>query len=104
MRNRAAASRVRGGPRSRGFSDQQCGIAKASDQRLGLSINAIRRCIGDYLTGEVAQFVSAVERMKAASFELVRASHSATDTLSGEVRFAATEGLEGQRQHLDRRQ
>jgi hypothetical protein len=34
----------------------------------------------------------------------VRASRSATDTLSGEVRLAATESLEGRRQPLGHRQ
>jgi len=48
------------GLRSRGFSVQHCGIAEAPAERLGLSINAIRR------------------RMEAASFEPARASRSAT--------------------------
>jgi hypothetical protein len=90
-------SRARGGPRSRGFSVQHCGIAKAPAERLGLSINArVRRRFdglerqigathdvhGTHLTGEGAQVVSAVECMQAASFELIRASRSATDMLS----------------------
>jgi len=37
--------------------------------------------------------VSAVERMEAAAFDLMRASASVTNTLSGEVRVAVTEGL-----------
>ena len=37
--------------------------------------------------------VSAVERMEAASFDLLRAGNSVANTLSGEVRVAVTEGL-----------
>ena len=48
---------------------------------------------GTRLTDEGSQVVSAVERMEAASFDLLRASNSVTNTLSGEVRVAITEGL-----------
>ena len=75
-----------------------------------MSINAVRRRIdeferqagatlftrdvhGTHLTDEGAVVVSAVERMEAASFDLMRASGSVTNTLSGEVRVAVTEGL-----------
>jgi len=71
-----------------------------------LSINAVRRRIDDFerqigatlltrdvlgthLTDEGAMVVSAVERMEAASFDLLRASGSMTNPLSGEVRVAS---------------
>jgi hypothetical protein len=62
------------GLRSRGFSVQHCGIAEAPAERLGLSINAIRR------------------RMQAASLEPARQALR-DGTLSDEVRVALTEGL-----------
>lgn len=88
----------------------RCGSFRSAAERLGLSINAVRRRIGDFerqtgatlftrdvhgarLTDEGALVVSAVERMETASFELMRASDSAGNTLSGEVRVAVTEGL-----------
>ncbi|MEH0873052.1 hypothetical protein, partial [Serratia liquefaciens] len=48
---------------------------------------------GTHLTDEGAMVVSAVERMEAASFDLMRASSSVTSSISGEVRVAVTEGL-----------
>ncbi len=48
---------------------------------------------GTRLTDEGSVVVSAVERMEAASFDLLRASNSVANTLSGEVRVAVTEGL-----------
>lgn len=88
----------------------RCGSSRAASERLGLSINAVRRRIDDFerqigatlftrdvhgtrLTDEGALVVSAVERMEAAAFELMRAGSSVTQTLSGEVRIAVTEGL-----------
>jgi hypothetical protein len=65
---------------------------------------ATRDVDGTHRTGEGAQVVSAVKRTEAASCELVRASHSATDTLSGESPAPATEGFEGQHQPLGHRQ
>jgi DNA-binding transcriptional LysR family regulator len=87
----------------------RCGSFRSAAERLGLSINAVRRRIGDFerqtgatlftrdvhgarLTDEGAQMVSAVERMESASFDLLRASEGA-NALSGEVRVAVTEGL-----------
>ena len=86
------------------------GSFRSAAERLDLSINAVRRRISDFerqigatlftrdaqgtrLTAEGAQVVSAVERMEAASFELVRAGRSATDALAGEIRLAVPEGL-----------
>jgi DNA-binding transcriptional LysR family regulator len=84
------------------------GSFRSAAERLSLSINAVRRRIDDFerqtgaklftrdvhgarLTEEGALMVSSVERMEAASFELLRASDSVA--LSGEIRVAVTEGL-----------
>ena len=86
------------------------GSFRSAAERLGLSINVVRRRIDDFerrtgatlftrdvhgarLTEEGALMVSAVERMETASFELMRASDSVANALSGEIRVAVTEGL-----------
>ena len=78
------------------------GSFRSAAERLGLSINAVRRRIDDFekqtgstlfmrdvhgthLTDEGAMVVSAVERMEAASFDLLRASIAAGNALSGEI-------------------
>src|SRR5260370_15930571 len=88
----------------------RCGSFRSAAERLDLSINVVRRRIDEFerqigstlftrdvhgtrLTDEGSLVVSAVERMEAASFDLMRASKSVTHTLSGEVRVAVTEGL-----------
>jgi DNA-binding transcriptional LysR family regulator len=88
----------------------RCGSFRSAAERLELSINVVRRRIDDFerqigttlftrdvhgtrLTDEGALVVAAVERMEAASFDLVRASNSVTNATSGEVRVAITEGL-----------
>src|SRR5882672_6499272 len=88
----------------------RCGSFRSAAERLALSINVVRRRIDDFerqigatlftrdvhgarLTDEGTLVVSAVERMEAASFDLMRASDSVANTLSGEVRVAVTEGL-----------
>jgi DNA-binding transcriptional LysR family regulator len=88
----------------------RCGSFRSAAERLDLSINAVRRRIDDFerqigatlltrdvhgtrLTEEGALVVSAVERMEAASFDLLRAGNSVGKALSGEVRVAITEGL-----------
>jgi len=88
----------------------RCGSFRSAAERLELSINVVRRRIDDFerqigatlftrdvhgtrLTDEGSLVVSAVERMEAASFDLLRASNSVTNTLTGEVRVAITEGL-----------
>ncbi len=88
----------------------RCGSFRSAAERLDLSINVVRRRIDEFerqigatlftrdvhgtrLTDEGSLVVSAVERMEAASFDLLRASKSVTHTLSGEVRVAVTEGL-----------
>jgi DNA-binding transcriptional LysR family regulator len=88
----------------------RCGSFRSAAERLALSINFVRRRIDDFerqigatlftrdvhgtrLTDEGALVVSAVERMEAASFDLLRAGNFATNALTGEVRVAVTEGL-----------
>jgi DNA-binding transcriptional LysR family regulator len=88
----------------------RCGSFRSAAERLELSINVVRRRIVDFerqigatlftrdvhgtrLTDEGSLVVSAVERMEAASFDLLRAGSSVANTLSGEVRVAVTEGL-----------
>src|ERR1700719_3118979 len=88
----------------------RCGSFRSAAERLDLSINVVRRRIDDFerqigatlftrdvhgtrLTDEGSLVVSAVERMEAASFDLLRAGSSVANTLSGEVRVAVTEGL-----------
>jgi DNA-binding transcriptional LysR family regulator len=85
----------------------RCGSFRSAAERLGLSINAVRRRVGDFerqigstmfirdvhgarLTEEGVHVMAAVERMEAASFDLLR---SAGNALSGEIRVAVTEGL-----------
>jgi DNA-binding transcriptional LysR family regulator len=84
------------------------GSFRSAAERLGLSINAVRRRIDDFekqtgstlftrdvhgahLTDEGTMVVSAVERMEAASFDLLRASIAAG--LSGEIRVGVGESL-----------
>src|SRR4030088_1804770 len=86
------------------------GSFRSAAERLELSINVVRRRIDDFeqqigarlftrdvhgtrLTDEGSRVVSAVERMEAASFDLLRAGESVANTLAGEVRVAVTEGL-----------
>src|ERR1700675_2591752 len=88
----------------------RCGSFRSAAERLELSINVVRRRIDDFerqigatlftrdvhgtrLTEEGSLVVSAVERMESASFDLLRAGNSLTNSLSGEVRVAVTEGL-----------
>src|ERR1700758_5670180 len=86
------------------------GSFRSAAERLSLSINAVRRRVDDFerqtgttlftrdvhgtrLTEEGASMVAAVERMEAATFDLMRASSSAGTVLTGEGRVAVTEGL-----------
>ena len=85
----------------------RCGSFRSAAERLGLSINAVRRRVGEFerqigatmfirdvhgarLTEEGVHVMAAVERMEAASFDLLR---SASNAFSGEIRVAVTEGL-----------
>src|SRR5436305_6077548 len=88
----------------------RCGSFRSAAERLDLSINLVRRRIDDFerqigatlftrdahgtrLTDEGSLVVSAVERMEAASFDLIRAGDSVANTLAGEGRVAVTEAL-----------
>src|SRR3981189_1495697 len=87
----------------------RCGSFRSAAERLELSINGVRRRIDDFerqigtplftrdvhgtrLTDEGAQVVAAVERMEAASFDLLRASNCVSNSGSGEVRVGITRG------------
>ncbi|MBI4273672.1 MAG: LysR family transcriptional regulator [Rhizobiales bacterium] len=88
----------------------RCGSFRSAAERLGQSINGLRRRIdelesqlgtvlltrhvdGTRLTDEGTQVFAAAERMETASFDLVRARERAGPAVSGEVRIAVTEGL-----------
>jgi len=110
-RNKAALGSLTDWDAARIFLEVvRCGSFRSAAERLELSINGVRRRIDDFerqigatlftrdvhgtrLTEEGSLVVSAVERMEAASFDLLRAGSSVTNTLSGEVRVAITEGL-----------
>lgn len=86
------------------------GSFRAASDRLGQSINSVRRRISDFereigttlftrdvlgtkLTPEGAQVVEAVERMEAASFDILRSANLVAPAIAGEVRVAVTEGI-----------
>jgi DNA-binding transcriptional LysR family regulator len=110
-RNKAAIGSLTDWDAARVFLEVvRCGSFRSAAERLALSINGVRRRIDDFerqigaqlftrdvhgtrLTDEGALVVSAVERMEAASFDLLRASNSVANAVSGEVRVAVTEGL-----------
>lgn len=86
------------------------GSFRAAAEQLGISVNVIRRRVDDLerqfgarlftrdvlgtrLTSEGQLVLAAVERMEAASFDLMRARTFASQDLAGEVRIAITEGL-----------
>jgi DNA-binding transcriptional LysR family regulator len=88
----------------------RCGSFRSAAERLSLSINAVRRRVADFerqtgttlftrdvhgtrLTEEGASMLAAVERMEAATIDLMRTSTSVGTAVSGEVRVAVTEGL-----------
>jgi len=88
----------------------RCGSFRSAADRLNQSINAVRRRIDDFereigavlftrdvhgtrLTDEGSQVVTAVERMEAATFDVVRSRNLVAPAIAGEVRIAVTEGL-----------
>ena len=88
----------------------RCGSFRAAAERLGQSINSVRRRISEFereigatlftrdvlgtrLTDEGAQVVDAVERMESASFDILRNAKVAAPTIAGEVRVSVTEGI-----------
>ena len=83
---------------------------RAAAQKLGQSVNALRRKIeqferdmgvplltryvhGVQLTAEGAKVLTAAEHMESASFELLFARNTSEEQLEGEVRLSVTEGL-----------
>src|ERR1700744_1224329 len=110
-RHRVALSSLTDWDAARVFLEvARCGSFRSAAERLSLSINAVRRRVDDFerqtgatmfirdvhgarLTDEGALVLSAVERMEAASFDLLRARASATETLSGEIRLSVAEGI-----------
>jgi DNA-binding transcriptional LysR family regulator len=88
----------------------RCGSFRSASERLGLSVNALRRRIeeleqklnttlvtrhvdGIRITAEGEAILAAAKRMELVSFELIRARDRSTPTISGEIKLAATEGL-----------
>ncbi|MGU3539589.1 LysR family transcriptional regulator [Methylobacterium sp. A54F] len=89
---------------------QRAGSFRAGAERLGLSINTLRRRIDDLerelavplvtrhvdgirLTPEGSEILDAAQRMEAAAFGVMRARDAAASAVAGEVRIAVTEGL-----------
>ncbi len=88
----------------------RCGSFRSAAERLGQSINSVRRRIDEFenlvgtalfvrdvygtrLTDEGLRMVAGVERMENAAFDLLRDRHQVAPAMSGEVRVAVTEGL-----------
>jgi DNA-binding transcriptional LysR family regulator len=88
----------------------RCGSFRAASDKLGQSINALRRKVdeiehalgvilltrhvdGVRATAEGEEIYQAALRMETASFDLVRARNCAEKDVEGEVRLAVTEGL-----------
>jgi len=110
-RRRVALSSLKDWDAARVFLEvARCGSFRSAAERLDLSINAVRRRVGDFerqigatmfirdvhgarLTEEGVHVIAAVERMEAAAFDLLRAGGSVTEAQSGEIRVAVTEGL-----------
>jgi len=88
----------------------RCGSFRSAAERLNQSFSVVRRRIDEFereigavlftrdvygtrLTDEGAQVVEAVERMEAATFDVVRSRSRVAPAIAGEVRVAITEGL-----------
>jgi DNA-binding transcriptional LysR family regulator len=88
----------------------RCGSFRSASDRLGLSVNVLRRRIeeleqklnttlvtrhvdGIRVTAEGEAILAAAKRMELVSFELIRARDRSVPTISGEIKLAATEGL-----------
>ncbi|MDE1939156.1 MAG: LysR family transcriptional regulator [Alphaproteobacteria bacterium] len=86
------------------------GSFRATADHIGLSVNALRRRIGEFehalgmtlitrhvdgirLTGEGDKIFAAVNQMEQAAFALVQARDMTDRSIAGEVRLAVTEGL-----------
>jgi DNA-binding transcriptional LysR family regulator len=83
---------------------------RAAAERVGLSVNALRKRIGDFekslgvtlvtrhvdgvrLTAEGDKIMAAATKMEEAAFQLMQARDATDRTVAGKVRFAVTEGL-----------
>ena len=88
----------------------RCGGFRAAAQKLGQSVNALRRKIeqferalgvplliryvhGVQLTAEGEKILAAAQHMESASFELLQARNGSEQKLEGEVKLSVTEGL-----------
>src|SRR4051812_15541399 len=88
----------------------RCGSFRAAAQKLGHSVNALRRTVdkferalgvqlltryvgGVQLTEEGSRIAEAARRMEEASFDLLLARDSSGTQAEGEVRLSVTEGL-----------
>ena len=88
----------------------RCGGFRAASQKLGQSVNALRRKVdkfesalgvplltryvhGVQLTEEGAKIYAAAQHMETASFELLLARNQSGQQIEGEVRLSITEGL-----------
>lgn len=88
----------------------RCGGFRAAAQKLGQSVNALRRKIdrfeedlgiplltryvhGVQLTEEGAKIYAAVQHMESASFELLLARNLSEKQVEGEIRLSVTEGM-----------
>ena len=88
----------------------RCGSFRAAAQKLGQSVNALRRKIGQFekemdvpllsrhvngvqLTDEGSKIYAAVQQMEGASFNLLQARSLSEGQVEGEVRLSITEGM-----------
>jgi len=88
----------------------RCGGFRAAAQKLGQSVNALRRKIDQFerelgvplltryvhgvqLTEEGAKIYAAVQQMEKASFELLLARNLSEKQVEGEVKLSVTEGM-----------
>ena len=88
----------------------RCGSFRAAAQKLGQSVNALRRKIDQFekamdvpllsrhvngvqLTEEGAKIFTAAQQMESASFDLLQARNISEKQIEGEVRLSITEGM-----------
>ena len=88
----------------------RCGSFRAAAQKLGQSVNALRRKIDQFekelevpllsrhvngvqLTEEGSKIYAAARQMESASFDLLQARNLSDDQIDGEVRLSVTEGM-----------
>lgn len=88
----------------------RCGGFRAASQKLGQSVNALRRKVDQFegdlgvalltryvhgvqLTEEGAKIYAAAQQMESAAFELLLARNLSEKQIEGEIRLATTEGM-----------